>query len=194
MDNQTILSNPGLGSKETPIPSDCDLVIDDTLIDIKCTKQNHIPYELLQLLGYSSLLKFNNKYNLCVNNICILNLLEGKLRIYNIENISDDNLFEYLQLLTNNYDPEKEITSRKIDQEINYPLFVDNLKEIKSINYPKPKSRFFRKIKRRKLEKMTANELKDIIRDENDIGYKILLGGRKSELIDRIMEHKNMYN
>ena len=97
-----ILCNPCLGSKETPIPADCDLVIDDYLIDIKVAKNNS-KYEILQLLGYASMLKYNKKYNIRVNNICILNILNCQYIVYNIENISDNNLFKFIELLTNKY-------------------------------------------------------------------------------------------
>lgn len=96
-----ILCNPCLGSKETPIQADCDLVIDDYLIDIKVAKNNS-KYEILQLLGYASMLKYNKKYNIRVNNICILNILNCQYIVYNIENISDNNLFKFIQLLTTN--------------------------------------------------------------------------------------------
>ena len=123
--SKKILLNPVLGGK---IPADCDVVIDDTLIDIKCTGGNKDISEMLQLLGYTSLLKDNPKYNMRMNNICIINLLQGECKIYNIENILDANLFEYLRLLTNNYNLNKKI-SININNIINikYPLFVNLL-------------------------------------------------------------------
>jgi len=99
VDCKNILLNPALGG-EGLIPSDCDLVIDDNLIDIKCTSGNKDISEILQLLGYSSLLKNNEKYNIRINNVCILNLLQGEYKVYNIENITDNNLLKYLELLT----------------------------------------------------------------------------------------------
>ena len=126
--SKKILLNPGLGGKDTPIPSDCDIVIDNTLIDIKCTGGNNDISEMLQLFGYASLLKYNTKYDMRMNNICIINLLQGKCKIYNIENILDDNLLEYLHLLTNNYDPNKKINIKTNDiKNIKYPLFVNQL-------------------------------------------------------------------
>lgn len=126
-----VLLNPALGCEDTPIPADCDIVIDDILIDIKCTKEDKDISEILQLLGYTSLLKYN-KYNMCMNNVCIINLLQGKCKIYNIENISDDNLLEFLNLLTNKYNDNKKINIKTNDiKNIEYPLFVEQLK----INY-----------------------------------------------------------
>lgn len=127
-----VLLNPVLGcmySSSIHIPSDCDLVIDDSLIDIKCTGGRRDVSEMLQLFGYASLLKYNTKYNMRMNNICIINLLQGECKIYNIENILDNNLLEYLHLLTNKYDPNKKINIKKFDNKnIKYPLFVDSLK------------------------------------------------------------------
>ena len=118
-----------LGGKDTPIPADCDIVIDDTLIDIKCTGGNKDILEVLQLLGYASLLKSNTEYNMRMNNICIINLLQGECKIYNIENILDDNLVDYLSLLTNKYNPNKKISINNIKN----PLFVDQLNDAKKM-------------------------------------------------------------
>jgi hypothetical protein len=106
-DRSPILLNPALGSKNTPIPADCDVVIGDLLIDLKCTKSNDKLYEMLQLLGYSSMLTYNQAYNLRIHNICICNLLQGECRVYNITNISNTNLLTYLDLLTNRYNIDK---------------------------------------------------------------------------------------
>lgn len=123
-----ILLNPKLGCKDISIPADCDIVIDDTLIDIKCTRGNKDISEILQLLGYASLLKYNTKYNMRINNMCIINLLQGECKVYNIENMLDDNLLEYLNLLTNKYVPNKKIYIKKYNKNIQYPSFVNRLK------------------------------------------------------------------
>lgn len=108
-DSENVLLNPVLGSLEYDISADCDIVIGDTLIDIKCTSQNNNISEQLQLLGYTSLLKYNPRYSMRMYNICIINLLEGQCKLFNIKNISDKNLLEYLHLLTNKYNPNKKI-------------------------------------------------------------------------------------
>jgi len=102
-----ILLNPACGGKEIDIPADCDIVIDDTLIDIKCAKNNN-KYEQLQLLGYTALLKYNNIHDIRINKTCIINLLHCEKYVYNIKSISNDNLLKYLYLLTNKYDSDKE--------------------------------------------------------------------------------------
>ena len=104
---KTVFLNPALGAKGL-INGDCDVVIDDNLIDIKCTNGNKDILEILQLLGYSSLLKNNEKYNIRINNISILNLLKGEYTVYNIKIISDNSLLKYLQLLMNKHN-KKEI-------------------------------------------------------------------------------------
>ena len=78
------------------------MVIDKTLIDIKCTNGNNDRYEILQLLGYTSLLNYNCITR--VDKICIINILNGVIKFYDIKHISDDNLLEYLHLLTNKYE------------------------------------------------------------------------------------------
>jgi len=90
--------------ENTSIPSDADLVIDDTLYDIKCTKTTNIGkeyYELLQLLGYSGLLLLNKKYEQKINNMIILNILEGTSTKYNITYLEKDNFVKYIKQLTN---------------------------------------------------------------------------------------------
>ena len=131
--SQKIIYNPELGGKShtkgiTLIHADCDLVIDDVLIDIKCTRNKNDNLEILQLLGYASLLKYNERYNLRIKNVCILNLLQGKCKVYNIENILDSNLLEYLNLLTNKYNKTKQITIRDVDTtRMSHPLFMNEL-------------------------------------------------------------------
>jgi hypothetical protein len=121
LNSKDILLNPALGEDVYNIPSDCDLVVDDILIDIKCTNKRNDMYEMLQLLGYSSLLNFNEKYKLHIKQICILNILKCEYNIYNIKNIYKDNLLEYLLLLTNKYDSSKILIHR------NNELYVSQL-------------------------------------------------------------------
>ncbi len=107
-DKKNILLNPALGGplneiENRSIPSDADLVIDDTLYDIKCTRTTNIGkeyYELLQLLGYSGLLLLNKKYEHKINNMIILNLLEGTSTKYNISYLEKDNFVKYINQLT----------------------------------------------------------------------------------------------
>ena len=111
---QKILLNPCLYSQDTPVPSDCDVIIDDTLIDLKCSKNNEIS-EILQLLGYTTLLRYNKSYNFKIKNICIINLVNCEIKKYNIQDISDDNLLRYLNLLTNrkSLDSHNQNTNKK---------------------------------------------------------------------------------
>lgn len=101
-----ILLNPAVGGNmplinNKSIPSDCDIVIDDTLYDIKCTIRSNPVYEILQLLGYSSIFKCNPKYDKKINKIGIINLLQGKLTEYDISDITTENMIKYLNILTN---------------------------------------------------------------------------------------------
>lgn len=98
--HNNILLNPTLGSIETHIASDCDLIINDTIFDFKCTIGNKSIYELLQLLGYTSLSHYNTDFNIKINNISIINLLQGKLTTYNISSVTSEELMNYLKILT----------------------------------------------------------------------------------------------
>jgi hypothetical protein len=100
-----VLLNQALGYKipllnNKCIPSDCDLIINNNLYDIKCTNKKNSIYEILQLLGYSSLLKCNSNINRKIDNICIINLLQGKIISYNINYINDEQIINYLKILT----------------------------------------------------------------------------------------------
>lgn len=116
-----VLLNPTLGDKDT-MPADCDLVLDNTLADIKCTKNMQHITEILQLLAYNSLI--NKKYNIDIKNVCIINLLLGVCVVYNVENISKKNSLDYLNLLTNKYDKNQEIELRTPKDKIEFPPFV----------------------------------------------------------------------
>jgi hypothetical protein len=109
---ETIKLNPAFGGKlKSPvdnynIPSDADLIINDCLIDIKCTKNksNSKCCEILQLLGYSALSSFrtdNNKKINKINKIMILNILEGSIYKIDISNITDKNYENYIKFLCN---------------------------------------------------------------------------------------------
>ena len=100
-----ILLNPVLGFpipllNNKHIPSDCDLVINNVLYDIKCTRGDNSIYEILQLLGYASLLNCVPKFNKKINNISIINLLQGYIINYDISQITTEQMIQYLKVLT----------------------------------------------------------------------------------------------
>ncbi len=102
LDQKTnILLNPGLGCNG--IPADADLILDDTLYDIKCTKSktkdSDDVYEIEQLLGYVSLYT-SEEEQLKIKKISILNLLEGKQKEFHIDYITKEQLARYLRLLS----------------------------------------------------------------------------------------------
>jgi hypothetical protein len=99
--DKSVLLNPMLGGKyEYSIPADCDIVIGDILIDIKCTSGDNSSYEIMQLLGYSALLQNNPTYNKRINQISILNLLEGSILFYDTSRISSQQYLSFLKILT----------------------------------------------------------------------------------------------
>jgi hypothetical protein len=106
---ENIQLNPAFGGKlKSPvdnykIPSDADLIINDCLIDIKCTKNksNSKCCEILQLLGYSALSSFQKYNNKKINKIIILNILEGSIYKIDISNITDKNYENYIKFLCN---------------------------------------------------------------------------------------------
>ena len=98
--------NPSLGGQlieleNSSIPSDADLVIDDIIYDIKCTKNKKEYYEVLQLLGYSGLLLLNKNFGHKINNMIVLNILQGTSTTYCISYLEKDNFIKYIQLLNN---------------------------------------------------------------------------------------------
>jgi hypothetical protein len=107
INNKTnILLNPSLGGpldelENISIPSDADLVLDDILIDIKCTTVDttEVYYEIFQLLGYAGLLWLNKKYQQKINSVIILNLLEGISKKYDISYLDKGNFIKYIKLL-----------------------------------------------------------------------------------------------
>jgi hypothetical protein len=106
---ELIKLNPVFGGKLKPpvdkynIPSDADLIINDCLIDIKCTKNksNSKCCEILQLLGYSALSSFNADNHKKINKIMILNILEGSIYKIDISNITNKNYENYIKFLCN---------------------------------------------------------------------------------------------
>ena len=105
-ETQNILLNPALGYPielldNKKILADCDLVINNYLYDIKCTTGENSVYEILQLLGYASLLNCNStKFHNKVDNVSIINLLQGYIVNYDISYITKDQMVNYLRFLT----------------------------------------------------------------------------------------------
>ena len=114
-ESNDILLNSTLGYKiplldNKNIPSDCDLIINDILYDIKCTGKDNSIYEILQLLGYASLANcgairwdpnyMKNIFNKKINNISIINLLQGYIINYDISYITIEQMINYLKILT----------------------------------------------------------------------------------------------
>ena len=93
LNKQNILLNPTLGIGD--MGADCDLIIDDEIMDIKCCSRDNKIYEILQLLGYCSL------YDKKINKISTLNFIKGEINCYNLEEINRDELNNYLNLLLN---------------------------------------------------------------------------------------------
>ena len=77
-----------------------DITIDNLLIDIKCTIGDNNCYEILQLLGYSALLQNNPVYNKNIQQISILNLLDGNIVFYDTTHINNTQYLEFLKILT----------------------------------------------------------------------------------------------
>jgi hypothetical protein len=139
--NTDILLNPALGGYEIPqinasIPSDCDLVVNNTLFDIKCTKGDNSIYEIFQLLGYSSLLNNNQRYNKHIDNIQIINLLQGFTTNYDISYITNEEMINYLRILTHE-NKEKENDEYELLQNIK-----ENDENIKEKYYKTPDEAF----------------------------------------------------
>jgi hypothetical protein len=104
------------------VGAECDLILDNTIIEIKCSKtfqkyiinpNSQLPNNnvldfhkkiinnkiLSQLLGYSAMLLLNPKYNIKVNTICIVNILEGNITIYNIHKLQESQFKTFLNKL-----------------------------------------------------------------------------------------------
>lgn len=93
-DGKKYALNPSLG--RYGISSDCDLIIDDNLIDFKVSKINKDKYELLQLLGYSSLINVGNHK---INKIHIIDLYKNKLKTIDISEWNSNQRFGFLKYI-----------------------------------------------------------------------------------------------
>lgn len=101
IENKCVTLNPVFGGKLNicNIPADGDLLIDDTIFEIKCTSGNNDIEHLFQLLGYAALSAFNENYTIKINKIKIINFISGIVTSYDISYISTDNYKKYIQLL-----------------------------------------------------------------------------------------------
>ncbi len=103
-EENNILLNPSLDYEiplldNNSIASDCDIVINDILYDIKCCSTENDIYEILQLLGYASLLQNIPEYNIKINTISIINLFNGCIVKYDISHLSKENMLNFLEII-----------------------------------------------------------------------------------------------
>jgi hypothetical protein len=106
LSNETsVLLNPDLGGEldniNVSIPAEADILIGKTLFDIKCTKTEKSVFEILQLLGYSALLRLNKRDTYLLDKVSIINLYHGTLTMYDISTVKKENFLEYLKILSN---------------------------------------------------------------------------------------------
>ena len=103
-DRSDILLNPSLGYNipelNKSIPADCDIIINNVIYSIKCTKAIKSINDLLQLLGYSALVDCSPTLNKRIEHITILNLLEGCIVSYDITAFNKEHMLNYLRMLT----------------------------------------------------------------------------------------------
>jgi len=99
-----VLLNPDLGYNipelNKSIPADCDLIINNIVYDIKCTKDIGSIYELLQLLGYSALVDCSPSLNKRIEHVSIVNLLQGCIVSYDITAFNKEHMLNYIRILT----------------------------------------------------------------------------------------------
>ena len=103
-DRTDITLNPSLGYNipelNKSIPADCDIIINNVIYSIKCTKDIKSIHDLLQLLGYSALVDCLPSLNKRIEHISILNLLEGCIVSYDITAFNKEHMLNYLRILT----------------------------------------------------------------------------------------------
>ena len=105
--------------------ADADLIIDDCLGEMKVTNGKKESGEILQLLGYAAMLRFNK--NIVIKHIFIINYLLGEIKFYNIEWITENQLRTYIDLIDKDeYDKNKKISYFPIPPNIieNFPDFM----------------------------------------------------------------------
>lgn len=81
------------------MPFDNDIITDNIIYEIKCTKEKNSIYSILQLLGYSALINYNNTDDIKLNTMSVINLLHGDLYIYDISTFDKNDFIKYLGFL-----------------------------------------------------------------------------------------------
>ena len=121
-----IIYNPVCGDGNFKCGADGDLIIDDCLCDMKVSNGKKENGEILQLLGYAAMLRFNK--SIIIKNICIFNYLLGEIKCYNIEWITENQLRTYIDLIDGDiYDKTKIVTYSPISNMVgNFPDFMDD--------------------------------------------------------------------
>ena len=90
---------PCLGSLAIGVSADADMVIDDKIIDIKCTNNNdgYCPItNFYQLLGYASL--YYIKHEIKLNTLVSVNLIQNNILTWDISGWTNDELRSFANI------------------------------------------------------------------------------------------------
>lgn len=93
---EEVMLNPAVGI--AALTGDADLIIGDTLYDLKCSIRCKDNLDLLQLLAYTSLLKHRGTD---IKAMRILNPIRGEILEYDVRSVKDEEWDQYLAFLTN---------------------------------------------------------------------------------------------
>ena len=107
--SKSIETNPTIGTTigTTIVGADCDIIIDDILIELKCTKDINEKYCVLQTFAYAALLENAPKKKKTIKHICVINLFQATIETFNMNQYNKTNMNKYYKLLTNQYKPQK---------------------------------------------------------------------------------------
>lgn len=131
-----IATNPTLGT--TIIGADCDIIIDDILIELKCTNDINEKYCVLQTFAYAALLENAPKKSQKIKHICVINLFQATIEVFNMNQYNKTNMNKYFKILTNQYKPSKQSKPSKLLKTTSrFPEFIDKYEQYLNEKLPK---------------------------------------------------------
>ena len=106
--------NPSFGS--VGIPSDCDVIVGNTIIDIKMSKRAEDRYNICQLLGYSALCY--EKDGTMINDIRVLNPLRNVTQKWDISRWDGSQRSRFVNFLRNQVEENSLLKPTRCDASI----------------------------------------------------------------------------
>ena len=84
---------------------------------------------MLQTFAYAALLENAPKKKQTIKHICIINLFQATIEVFNMNQYNKTNMNKYFKILTNQYKPQKLKPAKSSKTTFHFPEFIDKYEQ-----------------------------------------------------------------